>query len=724
MHLSQLTLHSSAGHGEPIAAARHPDALQYWISAGMMQFILLLLLTLAGCGGGGGGGAGGTGGPGPGPDTGPGAQLPESQYTIEQRTIVTGRIAEKYEELIASNNPDRWQALKDFTLAQPEFSQAGIGENLLWAKFTDGRYFTFTDNWKNPASPPTEEPPPETQAMRAPLSKQLAAASSSSSELPSGNNALFLMFNGTEFKESNAEGANGVRTIGLASSALKKRGWNVLPDRALTLDAVRNRGDLGLLYMNSHSATFGEPGQEQFAIIVDDQATLANEIKYADDIKDGSLIYNRKREAFWHDTGLYTPPRYAFTASYIKKYITFTSNSLVVLMMCNAGTAEADKLRQAFHDSGAGTIIAWHGGSNWNGYKALDLLFDRLTSVNVFNPKDPPNRAFHFEDVWTYLQERGVLSHANEDGGTSFIKRFGNGFDLSNPVIAELQVTGNDKMFIRGEFGTVPGSVTIGGTPVASTWVEGSGGTIIAVNLPTGADDPPGSYGDVVVTARSRDSNPRTLMSWRGLVTYTYEDLPWDDASGTLSNTVTVNLHLRADPFAIRKKVDGPLTNNTWNVIPASDTKANWSANGTRSAGGEFFESWAGAGNLAYTYPVAAPTESAFTMHARIDAVERRFQLSPYFTMKPLVAITRHDGNNTTEPLRFPFDSFGFYDPDNLHMFVDHHPFTYGTYIPLNQWMDVPASSQVVDAGDGRRVTVRWSAMTAKPAFNSHGIGR
>lgn len=705
---SQFIRKISEAHGAPRFALTRAYAPAMRFSLWPAVIFLVVLFALAGCGGGGGGSTDVSGQSVSDPET----QLPASQYSAEQRNTATGRIAEKYEQLIADNVANRWEALKEYVLTQPEFVEAGIGEEVLWAKFTDGRYFLYVDNWKDvPAAPLETEITKQRAVARKPA---IATKTGAERELPRTATALMLKSRGSDFVRPQAD-----NILIYTASALEDQGWNV-PQGTLTVDALKGRGELGILYLNSHSGALGNAGDKRFAVFTDTPSFQENEEKYAADIADGSLIYTRHR-SLWQAWGIRYPAHYAFTSTFVKKYLNFSPNSLVILMMCNAGSEEGTEFRAALTAKQAGTIIAWKGPANAHGYRPLQVMFDRLTSANFIDARDPPNRAFHFDDVWDYLERRGLLINPPSDDAIvpSFIKRFGDGFDLTNPVITELQVAGINKMFIRGEFGSEPGSVTIGGTTVPSTWVED--GKVIGVDLPTGAGDPPGSHGDVVVTARGRKSNARTLTSWRGQITYLYEELPGDGA-GILSNTVTVDLHLRADPYAIRADVDGALKNNTWNIIPATDTKATWSAGGTRSFSGKFFEGWSGNGSLAFAWPAFPPNESKFNIHARIDAVEKRLQISPFFTQTPLVDITRASSGTTREALRVPMNALGFYNP-SAPFYTDHQPLAYGTTIPLDAHMDVPASEIVVDAGPQKRMTVRWTRMTATPAISSQ-IGR
>ncbi|HJW54683.1 MAG TPA: hypothetical protein VJ577_05355 [Burkholderiaceae bacterium] len=662
---------------------------------------LVLLLTLAACGGGDSSTAGNSG-----------DQLMASQFNADQRSVATQRIDDKYEELVAANIPNPWEELKAYVLTQPEFVDAGVGENQLWAKFKDGRYFLYLDNWKVPLT--AGQPFVQEASLRASPAPIALTSSASVRELPASAQAKLFMIDADEFKNF-----GGGDVLEKGAQALQKQGWNASMSIDFSVEALKSIGTVGLLYLNTHSGVLGPDDQKQYAMITSTQSTWENEIKYADELADGTLIYTRDR-TLKQAVGFGRFPNYAITPKFVRKYWNFSDNSLVILMACHGGESAASKFRDALTAKHAGTIIGWNGSSNPNGYEMVKRLFDRLTGANAVDPKSPPNRAFDFDDVWDYLEREGYLfTPAIEKGDEPVaVKRFGGGFDLTNPVITELQVTVNNWLILHGEFGTEPGKVSIDGVDVPASW--SADGAAIQVALPTGANDSPGSYGNVVVTTRGRKSNSRTLASWRGQLTYLYEDLPDEGGTGTLTQQIVVDLHLRGDPYAMRTAVNGSLFNNTWNVIPASDTTSKWSASGTRSFDGPF-ETWSGSGSLDFEAPY---TGKAFSMVARINAVDKRLELTPMFPQFPLVTVTKYDGNSPPykRPVDVKLENYGFYRPEATD-WSDHKPLMYGTYIPLDAQMNVPASQHVDNISSTERVTVKWTQMNVMPKFDG-SIGR
>lgn len=664
-------------------------------------------VALAGCGGGGDGGAdpsapGDSGGQGGGD---------QGAFSAQERIAATARIAEKFEELTAGgpSTAAAWNALRDWLLTQPEYTSAGVEDRLVWARFRDGRYFIYSDNWRQLDPGLLWRTSSRAQAMSArnPPDAALAAGV----QVPGSDRAAILSFTGPEFAQE------GTASMARMNAALKARDWRVATDRALTVEALKNLGELGFLFMTSHSGLLGPQGEKQFAVMTDTVVTVRNEIDYFDELWSGRLIYHRDRTN-WQRLGHGSAPRYAITAEFVRKYMKFSANSLVIMLSCNSGADYAEGFHAALAGQGCGTLIGWNGNSNGHAFKTIDLLMDRLTGVNDHSAPNPPGRAFNMDDVWAYLARTGMLvTEGSEGDPPSYVRRFGNGFNISNPLITELQVKAEDRLVIHGDFGSERGTVSIGGTPVAvDSWQSGA----IELVLPTGSNDPPGSLGDVVVKARARTSNPRTLTSWRGLVSYTLDDL---DEGGTLSHTIKVRLHLRGDAFARRTEVDGTLLPNTWNVMPASDTVITYEAGGTRDHGDDDLEVWSGNGSYELVSGVFNANEPKMSLVARIDAINQRLELTALPpTVAPGIVRQRPQGLPLFPSglmIMPPFKMQFMNENGNLN---DHAPLIYGNYLPFGATGTVGAGQHVASEGSLRR-TVQWAAMTALPALDDR-IGR
>lgn len=661
-------------------------------------------LGLVACGGG-DGSAGGTGAGG-------------DVLSLEARTDATDRVAQRLEQITggAPASPAQLEELRAWTVTQPEFADAGVGDRLLWARFRDGRHFVFTDdNWGR-LPPGSVIPPDPAVAIAAPQpllqaqARSLAAAAGGA--VPANSRAVILSHSGAPTENEFADGIPLMRTMG---EALRERGWKVDPQRALTIQALKNAGTVGFLYLNSHSATWGPTGREEFSVMLDDEASTLSELTHHGDLDDGTLIYHRDR-TLWQSLGRGAPPRYAATAKFVGKYLGFARGSLMIMLSCHSGSAEAAGFRSALQAKGLGTLIGWDGNSNPQAYRAVGLLVDRMAGVNQFEPVTPGNRAFSFADVWDYLERHGLTITPGVPGGQAApMVRFGSGFTKLSPVVAALQARG-DQLVVHGDLGTEPGTITVGGVPVAATWEpDGSRAVATLANA---------THGEVVVKVGDLTSNRRVLGDWRGTVTYRRESEEVTGCGGAkFHNTVIVDLHLRADMHGVRDEVDGLVKNNPHYLIPAPDTRATWTAGGACVTPSGPHTTWSGSGSMVFNTAIVledlqGPPEGN-VMTARIDAVERRFQLNGVFGQherKTVVSL----GVTTQEPLVFDTDLFGFVNegPDFTRLL----PF--GTFLPFSAQLGVAANRQTIpDPVQPHLMDIRWTSWPVSPGYDD-AVGR
>lgn len=685
------------------------------VSAGMRARRWLLplafvALALAGCGGGGSGEGGDAAGNG--------------AMTLEARTEATDRMADRLEQITggAAATPAQLEELRAWAVTQPEFIDAGVGDKLMWAQFRDGRYFVYTDgNWgRVPAGSVIPPDPAVASLVRAQdpanvtrAATPMAAAAAEESVVPASSRAVLLTHSGAPDEN---EFADGIPLMRKMADALKERGWKVDPQRALTIAALRNVGEVGFLYLNSHSAVWGPKGKEEFSVMLDDEATTISELSHAADLADGSLMYHRDR-TLWQTLGKGNPPRYAATAKFASKYMKFAQGSLMIMLSCHGGSPEAMGFRGALQANGLGTLIGWDGNSNPHAYRFVGLLIDRMTGVNKFEPVSPGNRAFNFDDVWKYLEKYGltITPGAEDKDVPAPILRFGKGFTKLSPVVSALQGRG-DKVVVYGDLGTKPGKITVGGVEVAATWdADGSRAVATLGN---------GMHGEVVVKVGELTSNPRVLGDWRGTVTYKQESEEVTGCSGAkFHNTAVVDVHLRADMHGIREEVDGPVKNNPYYLIPAPDTQATWTAGGACVIGGDTHTSWSGSGSFGFNTSIVLEEQQGppqgNLMTGRIDVVDGRFQLNGVFGQderKKVVAL----GVTSMEPLLFDPNLFGFVNPGPD--FTKLLPF--GTFLPFSGQLGVGADRQVKQHPvSPYSLEIKWTAFPASPGFDD-SIGR
>jgi hypothetical protein len=653
------------------------------------RFLLLAcsLLMLAACGGG-GGGQGGSSGADPG-------TTPPGTVTLQQRGVAADRMTDRFQQItggVDTPTADMWEQLRAWVMTQPEFIDAGLGDQVLWARFRDGRYFLFTDNWR-------PLPRPQLATVQSVL-KKAAPSALLQQEIAGSGQALMLSDSDQVFADSGP-------VMDRMSEGLFQSGWSVTTQRALHIDMLRSTGTLGFLFLTAHSGIIGPTGAKQFAMITDDLATSDNDEKFQADLDDGTLIYHRDRkfleEVF--NRGL----RYAITEKFVSKYLHFSPEALVILAACHSGSAEAAGFRNAIQQGGGGTatVVGWDGNTNPQAYETVDLLVDRLTGMNVVRPVTPANRPFNFADVWRYLGDKGLLQTPSPEGTVMTpVLSFGSGFSILRPVLQALENTGIDKLLLFGQFGNEPATVKVGSTTFPATTL--AGGNALMVDLT------PDAEGDVVVTTRNRRSNRRVLGSWRGQLSYK-QTIVSSCPQAPFSNTVDIKLHLRADAHAVRFEVDGPLHNNERQLMPASDTTATWKAEGSCTLAGNT-TTFSGSGKLPLTWigPGAPVTQNPNFLVARLDALQDRFQFQFVVGAERFVTVTTSNSSFQL-PLSFGWHLSQFVNPGNDPTLLGS-----GHFLPMDASRNVPAG-QFTKGEANQPATVlsaQWGSMPMTPAFD------
>lgn len=654
------------------------------------RFLLLgcSLLMLASCGGDGGGEAGSSGAE-------PGT-TPPGALTVQQRSVAADRMTDRFQQItggVDTPTADMWEQLRAWVMEQPEFSDAGVGDQVLWARFRDGRYFLFTDNWRPLARPQL--------ATAQSVLKKAAPWALLQQEIPGSDQALMLSDSDQVFADSRP-------LMDRMSQALFESGWSVTMRPALNIDMLRSSRTLGFLFLTAHAGIIGPTGEKQFAMITDDLATSDNDETFKADLDDGTLIYHRDRKFL--ETVFNRGLRYAITEKFVSRYLRFSPEALVILAACHSGSAEAAAFRNAIQQGGGGTatVVGWDGNTNAQAYEMVDLLVDRLTGMNVVRPVTPANRPFNFAAVWKYLGDKGLLQTPSPDGTvTTPVLSFGDGFSILRPVLQALENTGVDKLLLHGEFGNEPATVKVGSTTFPATNV--GGGNTLMVDLT------PDAEGDVVVTTRNRRSNRRVLGSWRGPLSYR-QTIASGCPRAPFSNTVDIQLHLRADARAVRFEVDGPLHNNERHLMPASDTTATWKAEGSCTQGDGDTTTYSGSGNLPLTWfgPGAPVTQTSNFLVARLDALQDRFQVQFAVGGERLVILTTSSGSYKVA-LSFDWGLSEFVNPGN-----DPTLLGWGHFVRMNALRNVSAGQSTKGEANEPAIalTAQWGSMRMTPPFD------
>lgn len=671
-----------------------------------------IALVLGGCGGG-GGGAGPVFGWNP---AGGGQEPPppvEEAVDSEARFAAMDRVDLEFEKITGGRptaTSAEWEQLRDWARAQPEFADAGVGEYSFWARFKDGRHYLLTDNWRVPAGMAPESLPESLKKMGLTNATLDEPTGSVIKSVPASAKAALFIHSGAPAPNPN-EFRFAPPLMRDMKEALTERGYAVTRNM-LNVENLKQMGDVGFLFFNSHSAMYGpDPKAQEFAVMLDDNATVLNDVVYRADLNAGNLIYHRVR-TLAQTLGKGNPPKLAFTSKFVTQYLNFAPNSLVITFSCNSGNAQSMGFRGALKAKGAGTIVGWDGLSSPNGYPAIRLLVDRMAGVNKFEPTAMPNRSFVFADVMKYLGQRGLLTSdgVEDDSGhitpNAFLKTDGSGFTKLAPVITHLEMKADNLLAVHGDFGAEPGEVSVGGVPVNAVW----GSTEVKALLANA------THGDVVVTAKNLKSNPRQLGSWQGRVTYQSKRVDPSCAGATFIADVDVDLHLRADMQARRTEVDGPLKNNHSVIVPANDTKGQWAASGKCIQGGKVVQGHSGSGALAMhpfvDYDDVAPFSDI--VYARLNAVEKRFHVGSTFGKSQMTVQT--DDTSKQEGLQIWYQlSDYFYD--GSPSWPQDERFPHAFYLPLDAKLNAGQgqTDNQGPSGSGMSLKFQWGAMQVSP---------
>lgn len=501
------------------------------------------------------------------------------------------------------------QSIADHLTERPEFRNAGVSDDgTVWAEFTDGRLFLIFNNRpigldeppasslsSSPAGVPIRTPLNGYDADKEGLSRadslgKLAAvplAEGVSGGLPAGDGVRLLWAMGT-FYES-LDHREDLASWFTASNYRPMKG-------AGTVEDLKQVSGDGVFYFGSHGgAVRNIEGTKVTAIWTSTPVDGFNETLLKNDIDAGRVVYaaapHDKNPAFI--PGIDPPGKkklhavhYGITGDFVTKYMSFGSNSLVIVDACSS---DDSSLRQAFLDKGASVYAGWTTTVR-GGYadKAIRFLFDRLLGTNKEGDEPfPKQRPFDYVSILENMGEEGLLPACTATGcpaGTTTLNFTpGRGdFALLMPSIAYMEVEeASDELFIHGMFGSEEGIVTIDDNKVdVKNWTPET----VSVKL---VDEGSGSAGDVVVEVGDHPSNSVPLTEWRGELHYRFQA---DALSPNLAIESTMEIHLRADVHAYRDKPGHDPVERQVEFTLAGDSTGNFTASGTADLEGSKLE--------------------------------------------------------------------------------------------------------------------------------------
>lgn len=636
--------------------------------------LFVALLVLVGCGGGGGGGSSSNGGGGGNNSS----DLGESKFTAEQRDAAMDRVADKYDQL-GANPETSMEQLAEFVKTQPEFADAKANDGTVVAHFKDGRPFVFVDNFRG-----------DVLHSPAPAEATLAA---SASPVPGKTPALLLQLGIPDTQYHTPYQAQ-------ISQMLAKRGYSVTSLPRIDIDTLKTAAqNLGVFYIHTHGAELWWHDQfdtREYAIWTDTEVTDETEVKYADDIRKGRLVYTRAKN---HpvDASNYKG-RYCITSRFVAAYITMEPRGLAYINACNSASEMSTLMPMAFKSKGAGLYIGYNAKTTAFGYETAAYFFDRLLGANIAEPPTPAGRVFKLDEVWAKLKTK---SHTGESvdyltdplTGSSMIKmEFGT--TMLTPNIKSLRFYYNDYMGIATDIpvGADDVKVTIDGQEFPYQWQNGQ----IMVKLD------PDTKGYVMLEVNGHFSNKRPIVSYRGDVVY--EQVLTPGVVGPML-TVTYHLHLRCDAYALRNEVDGPLLDSDRSFWAAMDSTASYAFSG--SAGPA---TWSGSGT--FPYYDHASVGNTFGSGGVVEATKKRIKLMANF-YEPVATISGSGGsfNQIYAPAVAGYE---FKDPLPV---PGRENVMRGWYLELDDNLNIkPRNYEGYLAGVVAQ-RVHWQGMQASPAY-------
>lgn len=299
-----------------------------------------------------------------------------------------------------------------------------------------------------------------------------------------------------------------------------------------------------------------------------------------------------------------TVPYYTITGSFIRAFMRFAPNSLVVVDACFGANPD---LAKAFIDAGAGSYVSWDWLSGPESGTPCKQLFDRLLGMNTEAPVSAiPERPFTVDVVSQWMHRKGY----DEDPSTKFpnqprpnsvlmwTHRQSNPAHMLRPSLMRILEEANSpgepftKFLLEGDFGDDPGT---GNRKVlwaakemnVLRWDALEGIVIRIPSLP-----PVGNLQVLVKKEHEGKSNEVPITEWN--VPFTFDRRE----QGSLNANITFNVKFRADIHGERYEPEGQVfyLPKVMNVM--EDCRGILKASGTYKPDKDSTYTWHGGGNL------------------------------------------------------------------------------------------------------------------------------
>ncbi|MEO5980022.1 MAG: hypothetical protein ABIS36_09705 [Chryseolinea sp.] len=451
----------------------------------------------------------------PGPGT-----PPMTEISDEDRMKVLDE-AGKFVELLGDLKSElAQQTLVQWLQTRPEFKEAGISDDDVWASFQDGRLAIFIPKWDVVEEEGGRMPLPQASSA---INGEGSATSGRTQGMPQTSTATFFYGLGKIFTDYR----HTLKDLFTKSNTSYKV---ELKDASIeNLKAVK---DLGIFYIQTHGGTAlpeKKQGNGVFGLWTTNPVTPENEKLYRVDHNAARVLYMYAL----HD--LYKPVwHYAITRRFVDEYMTFAENALQYIDGCNGGTLNAIPFRDKIMEkaaNGKATYLGWTTPMvQSEGEETSRYFFDRLLGAHDkgIPTESPVQRPFDVAAIVKDLKRTGL--GVTWRGGSLTSHTTVDSKAILTPSIEYLTIQDYDsKLFVKGFFGEEPGIVTVDGVAVPVEWTE----EVLICQLP---DTGPGSSGEVIVSVRGNKSNPVPLSEW---------NIPLNVSMDQLGMTTEAILYLR-----------------------------------------------------------------------------------------------------------------------------------------------------------------------------------
>ncbi|TWT41991.1 hypothetical protein RAS1_31180 [Phycisphaerae bacterium RAS1] len=299
----------------------------------------------------------------------------DEQLRFQQLQKITDMIPPAPADGALPSADDTLAAIKD----DPMFEAAGISPSGdVWARFTDGQPILIVAS--RPPPGPEENDPDATEDEAAAKPRQRSAVA-----VTPRNDVRYGVPHEVRFHALRALSGDYPTVSRSVSQMLQRHGYSAAEGGAADVETFRAVQGDGIFYIDAHGGLFqDDAGKWRYSVQTTAELSLENQQRYRDDIVSGRLTL------IWVPSSRITIggsrvdfPHYAITAGFVRKHMSFSSDSLVFLNTCAAMIPEVTEFRDACFEKGASAVIGWTGAIvNYDANASALYLFSRLLGEN------------------------------------------------------------------------------------------------------------------------------------------------------------------------------------------------------------------------------------------------------------------------------------------------------------------------------------------------------